>query len=107
MRCSSQIRKARRDVPGEDARDHGPAVEVYFRNRYFTVTGNKWLGAPDQLTLLGGANLDRLAVLIPPGKSSGSNRGNGVDNSRSAVAFRKGAALRQAGKTFEEMCAAL
>jgi putative DNA primase/helicase len=97
----------RRDVPGKDARGHGPAVEVYLSHRYFTVTGNKWPGAPDELTLLDGANLDRLAALIPPGKPSGSSRGNGVDNSRSAIAFRKGAALRRAGKSFEETCAAL
>lgn len=97
----------RRDVPGEDARDHGPAVEVYFRNRYFTVTGNKWLGAPDELTLLDGANLDRLAALIPRGNPAGSRCRNGADYSRSAIAFRKGAALCGARKSFEEMCAAL
>jgi hypothetical protein len=97
----------RRDVPGETARDHGPAVEVYLSNRYFTVTGNKWPGAPDELTLLDGANLDRLAVLIPPGKPAGSSHGNCADNSRSAIAFRNGTALRRAGKSFEEMCAAL
>jgi hypothetical protein len=97
----------RRNVPGEDARDHGPAVEVYLSNRYFTVTGDKWPSAPNELTLLDGANLDRLAALIPPGKPAGSSRENSVDKSRSATAFRKGAALRQAGKTFEEMCAAL
>lgn len=28
----------RRDVPGEDPRDHGPAVEVYLSHRYFAVT---------------------------------------------------------------------
>jgi putative DNA primase/helicase len=97
----------RRDVPGEDARDHGPAVEVYLSNRYFTVTGNKWPGAPDELRWLDGANLDRLAVLIPPGKPAGSSHGNGADNSRSAIAFRKAAALKRAGKTFEEIREAL
>jgi putative DNA primase/helicase len=97
----------RRDVPGEDARDHGPAVEVYLSNRYFTVTGNKWRDAPDELILFDGASLDRLAALIPPRKPAGSNPGNGADNSRSAIAFRKGGTLCRAGKSFEEMCAAL
>jgi putative DNA primase/helicase len=97
----------RRDVPGEDARDHGPAVEVYLANRYFTVTRKKWPGAPDELRFLDGADFDRLGVLIPPGKPAGSSRKNRADNSRSAVAFRKGAALCRAGKSFEEMCAAL
>jgi putative DNA primase/helicase len=86
---------------------HGPAVEVYLSHRYFTVTGNKWAGAADELTLVDGANLDRLAALIPPGKSANSSRGNGLDNSRSAIAFRKGVALRRVGKSFDEMCAAL
>jgi len=31
----------RRDVVGEDARDHGPAVEVYLNRRYFTVTNDR------------------------------------------------------------------
>jgi putative DNA primase/helicase len=97
----------RRDVPGENARDHGPAVEVYLSHRYFTVTGDKWPGAPDELTLPDAANLERLGALIPPRKPAGSTPGNGADNSRSAVAFRKCAALRRAGRNFEEMCAAL
>jgi hypothetical protein len=97
----------RRDVPGEDARDHGPAIEVYLSNRYFTVTSNKWPSAPNELILLDGRNLDGLAALIPPGKSASSRGGNGADNSRRAVAFRKGAALRRAGKSFDETCVAL
>jgi hypothetical protein len=97
----------RRDVPGKDARDHGPAVEVYLSNRYFTVTGDRRPSAPNDLILLDGVNLDRLAALIPPGNPRGSKRGNGLDNSRSAIALRKGATLCRAGKTFEEMCAAL
>jgi hypothetical protein len=66
----------RRGVPGEDARDHGPAVEVYFAGRYFAVTEEKWPGTPDELTTLGTATLDRLAALIlirsraTPGRSS-------------------------------------
>jgi hypothetical protein len=33
--------------------------------------------------------------------------GNGVDTSRSGIAFRKGVALRRQGASFDEMCAAL
>ena len=43
----------RRGLPGEDARDHGPAVEVYFAGRFFTVTGERWPGTLDELTTLG------------------------------------------------------
>jgi putative DNA primase/helicase len=97
----------RRDVPGEDARDHGPAVEVYFRNRFFAVTGDEWPSAPNELRFLNGVNLDRLVALIPSQNQKSLSRGNGLDNSRSAIAFRKGAALLRAGKSFDEMCAAL
>jgi hypothetical protein len=89
----------RRDAPGADARDHGPAVEVYASHRYFSVTDKRWPTAPDQIRLLDRDQLERLAALIPP---KGGDPGG--DNSRSAIAFRKGAALRRAGKTFEEMC---
>ena len=88
---------------GKDARDHGPAVEIYFARRYFTVTGDRWMAQPDQVILLDGPTLERLARLIPPAQADKT----GADNSRSAIAFRKGVALRRAGKTFEEMCAAL
>ena len=51
----------RRDVPGEDARNHGPAVEVYLARRYFTVTGSRWPSAPDRPALLDRELLERLA----------------------------------------------
>jgi hypothetical protein len=42
------------------------------------------------------------------GNGKGQSGGNtGRDNSRSAIAFRKGAALRRQGCSFEEMSAAL
>jgi hypothetical protein len=97
----------RRDVPGEDARDHGPAVEVYLAGRYFTVTDNKWPGSPAEITLLDRPVLEWLAGLVPARvAASNSHKGTG-DKSRSATAFRKGAAMRRAGKTFEEMVDAL
>jgi hypothetical protein len=98
----------RRDVPGQDAREHGPAVEVYFSHRYFAVTEEQWPTAPNTLAMLDHKVLDQLAVLIPSARSHAGRTGEqSPDNSRSAIAFRKGAALRRAGKTFEEMCAAL
>src|SRR6266568_7825108 len=61
----------RRDVPGADARDHGPAVEVYLALRYFAVTGNRWTSSPNSFRLLGRASLDHLATLIPSRKPAG------------------------------------
>jgi Family of unknown function (DUF5906) len=96
----------RRSVPGEDGRDHGPAIEVYLSGRYFTVTDRQWPGCPDRLALLDTDMLERLAGLVPPPRQS-SGTGPAGDNSRSGIALRKGAALRRAGKTFEEMVEAL
>jgi putative DNA primase/helicase len=87
--------------------DHGPAIEIYFSAGYFTVTGDRWVTRPDALGMLDWSLLSPLAKLIPPARSNGAGRAGGADNSRSAAAFRKGAALRRAGKTFEEMCALL
>ena len=82
-------------MTGEDGRDHGPAVEIYFARRYFTVTADAWPGTPDTLATLDATVLDRLAAAIPVGR-------NGGDNSRSAITFRMGLAMHRAGQSFEE-----
>jgi AAA domain len=97
----------RRGVAGKDARDHGPAVEVYVNRRYFAVTGDRWLESPDHVATLDGAQLDRLAELILPLKSPGSSNKDAADTSRSACAFRIGLAMRGAGKSFDEFCEAV
>jgi predicted P-loop ATPase len=118
----------RRDVPGEDARDHGPAIEVYFAGRFFTVTGTHF-PSPHQLAMIDRAALDQLAPLVPPPKMtngtggkkeiSGSEislrgadpgiTGTGGDRSRSARALAKARELRRGdpGCTFEGMVDAL
>jgi putative DNA primase/helicase len=106
----------RRDVPGEDARNHGPAIEVYFSHRYFAVTERRWATAPDKLATLDHETLERLVPLIPPtrasqsgGRYTGRPRAAGGDNSRSAIAFRKGIQFcrQHADCTYEDMAAAL
>jgi hypothetical protein len=96
----------RRTVPGENGKDHGPAVELYVAGRYFTVTGKRWEGAPDALAQLDAAQLERLAELIPRKRENGSST-DGRDNSRSGVAFRMGVEMRGAGKNFGEFCEAV
>lgn len=99
---------SRRTVPGEDGRNHGPGVEIYFANRFFAVTGQLWPGLPARIELFDWETLQRLAALIPPPKSAASpGKGATGDNSRSAVAFGKGAALRRNGATFDQMVEAL
>jgi hypothetical protein len=97
----------RRDAPGKDGRDHGPAIEVYCDRRYFVVTGDKLPEAPDDLAILDGAELDRLAGMIPVARTSKAGAGDGFDNSRSAQAFRIGLKMHREGKTFDEFCDAV
>lgn len=93
--------------------DHPPAIELYLGNRYFAATGDILAQSPVQLRLVGLADLEALfrlgeafkAAAAKPTKSTTGSKGN--DSSRSAIAFRKGAALRRAGKSFEEMVAGL
>jgi Virulence-associated protein E len=122
----------RRDVPGEDARDHGPAIEVYFAGRFFTVTGTHF-PSPHRLAMIDRAALDRLVPLVPPPKGQGGKpetahrsmsgfddeiahrsvsdlgAGTGGDSSRSARALAKARELRRGdpGCTFESMVDAL
>jgi hypothetical protein len=91
--------------------DHPPAIELHLGNRYFAVTDQQ---LPDEPAELMPVALDTLLWLIreagpafagtgQPGTSPERHH----DESRSAVAFRKGAALRRVGATFDGMCAAL
>jgi hypothetical protein len=85
--------------------DHGPAVEVYLGpGRFFCVTGSQWPLSPDHVALFDLAVLLRLAERV---RVVAGGRKKSRDNSRSAIAYRKGRALRRQGKSFEEMCAAL
>jgi putative DNA primase/helicase len=97
----------RRGVPGQDGRDHGPAIEIYFAGRYFAVTEDRWPGTPDRLATLGGPTLDRLAALIPPARSAAGKGRKGVDDSRSALAFRMGMKMRAAGASIDQFSEAL
>jgi hypothetical protein len=92
---------------GSNGADHGPGVELYTARRYFAVTGKIVPGKPDRIHLLDWPQLERIVKLIPPARSTNGSDSGGRDSSRSAIAFRKGAALRRAGKSFEEMVAAL
>ena len=81
----------RRGVPGEDARDHGPAIEVYCKARYFAVTETAGparrtgCGCSIATTSSGSPGWCRRQTAAGTGKT-----GRG-DNSRSAAAFRMGA----------------
>jgi putative DNA primase/helicase len=102
----------RRDVPGEDARDHGPAVEIYFSHRYFAVTGARWGTAPDALLTLDHEALERLAPHIPAPRTPKTDTEGGSaggDNSRSAKALAKGCEFcrQHPDCTFKDMAAAL
>jgi len=105
----------RRGIPGEDGRDHGPAVEVYCKARYFAVTESRWPGSPETLRLLDRDVLDQLAQLVPAPRAATGGQGSDStkrstgsgDNSRSADAFRLAGKLKRGGKTYEDFCRAL
>jgi hypothetical protein len=101
----------KRGIPGLSGADHGPAVEIYCAQRFFTVTGRLWSTDHPRIVLLTSVQLAELAKLIPKRSATSASgeyvRGNheGLDNSRSGKAWR--AAFELYAGTFEEMCAAL
>jgi putative DNA primase/helicase len=95
----------RRGVGG-NGQDHGPAIEVYFSGRFFTVTGKRCPDSVADVALLDRTALLHVAELVQQATSANGS-GNGKDDSRSATAFRRGAKLIREGKTYDEMCQAL
>ena len=107
--------------------EHPPAIELHLGNRYFAITDEHLPGSPIELNhvatelllqliqhdgpvFAGGADLaddeEAVASQAAPRRTIRSTTG-GTDRSRSAGAFRKGAAVRRDGGTFEEMVQAL
>jgi RecA-family ATPase len=84
---------------------HPAAIEVYRGNRFFTTTGDA-ISAREDLRLV---NVDAIRwVICEAGpKFAGKANGAGKDDSRSAKAFRVGAAIASAGRPYEEIRAAL
>ena len=84
--------------------EHPPAIEIYRGRRYFTVTG-KPIGPSGGLRRVPLADLQWLIREAGP-KFAGKS-GNGRDDSRSAKAWRAGAALKAFGASYEAMRDAL
>jgi putative DNA primase/helicase len=116
----------KRGIPGRNGSNHGPAIELYCADRYFTVTERLWSIEHPLPALLRWAQLQALAALVPPAppqwspmttggtiraaNGSGAPKpgnvpGRGGDNSRSARAVR--AALQRQPDSFAEMTAHL
>ena len=95
------------------ASEHPPAIELYISRRYFATTWEAEEGAPDDLRTVDLATLRWLITEAGPAfvgaakKPGSSSSGGGKDQSRSAIAFRKGAELRRNGANFSEMVAVL
>jgi putative DNA primase/helicase len=92
--------------------EHGPAIELYTAGRYFTLTG-RWIDeTPEDLRVV---DKDTLLWLIHTAgpqfledyAADAKTRGNGRDDSRSAVAFRIGCVMARAGKTYQQFCNAV
>ena len=81
--------------------DHPPSIELYLDGRYFALTGQPLPGSPNELRAVPSEVLTWLIREAGPafiGKSPGPKAQRSADSSRSAVAFRKGIALRSAGR---------
>jgi hypothetical protein len=91
--------------------DHPPAIEIHRGHRYFAVT-EKMVSATDDFRLVGVADLQWLIndygqkFAGQTKKASGASKQQG-DQSRSAKAFRAGAALKAGGASYEAMRDAL
>jgi predicted P-loop ATPase len=93
------------------ASDHPPAIELYVGNRFFAVTGEGFANAEDFViryvpteTLLWLIREAGPAFMATDGTNNVVPLHTGGDQSRSAVAFRLGAAAVREGATFVEMC---
>jgi hypothetical protein len=91
--------------------DHPPAIELYFSNRFFAVTGERCMDA--EKLAIRYVPIETLLWLIHevgPTFVATDTQNNvvqlrtGSDQSRSAVAYRLGAEAVRDGATFEEMC---
>lgn len=90
------------------ARDHPPAIEVFRGLRYFTVTWET-ISAEDELRRIDAADLEWLLREAGPkfaGPRKPTDRGP-KDESRSAKAYRAGAALKAGGASYGQMRDAL
>ena len=90
--------------------DHVPSIELYLDGRYFALTDQPLPGSPNELRPVTADMLTWLICEAGPafaGKGPAKRAKNSADSSRSAVAFRKGVALRSGGRTYDEMVNAL
>jgi hypothetical protein len=86
--------------------EHRPAIEIYLGGRYFTVTDDM-LSGDDELRAASLADLEWLVGVAGPKLAGKGDESKSRDNSRSARAFRLGAALKGAGSSYQEMRDAL
>lgn len=98
-------KKSGRQFKRPSSGNHPPAIEVYISHRYFAVTDNV-LGDLSELHIV---EIDDLIWLLQEYGPAfvGDRPSSPRDQSRSGAAFRAGLAARRAGKSFDEMVAAL
>lgn len=95
------------------AGEHPPAIELFARRRYFTVTEEHLEATPCELRVVDADTVRWVMAVAGPalaGRHPVGIKGREekpTDESRSGAAYRKGLAMRRAGSSFEEMCTAL
>ena len=102
----------KRSIGGNGGREHGPAVEVYCRDRYFVATKDGWPSQPDQVAVLDWPALEAIAqtirgVLGAQVGGGGESPERVRDESRSARALGIAGELYRAGRDWDEIFEAL
>ena len=100
-------RKYGRSFKNGAAGDHPPAIEIHRGHRYFAVT-EEMISETDDFRLVDLADLQWLILDHGPkfarqGKKTSGASSQRNDKSRSAKAFRAGAALKASGASYDEM----
>jgi hypothetical protein len=90
---------------------HPPAIELFLGKRYFAVTHQRIEGSPEELRIVGTEDVRWLVREAGPAflRQLAGRNGDGRprDDSRSAVAVRKGLELVRVGAGYDQMCEAL
>jgi hypothetical protein len=109
---------------GKSGGNHPPAVETYFKARFFAVTGEHEEGFPHHLRVLDVADLAALGTAAKAlGAGAGAGAGNGAaapgattdappgvgngqdrDESRSGYVWRLALVMQREGKSYEDWC---
>jgi hypothetical protein len=92
---------------GNGTDDHPPAIEIHLSHCYYTVTGQKLDGSPDEIVVVPLETPLWVLKEAGPRFTGRKAQKSGTDDSRSAKAFHLGLAMRRDGKSYDEFVEAV